>query len=343
MARLLIVTDAWHPQVNGVVRSLVRISEELFARGMDVRFLTPDAFWTMPMPTYPEIRLSLARMGAVAAFITEQAPDHIHIATEGPLGLLARLHCVARRLAFTTSYHTRFPEYLAARLPVPEEWSYGFLRWFHAAAERTLVPTPGAMADLAGRGFANLSIWSRGVDHARFAPGPKTWFTDLPGPHLVNVGRVAVEKNVEAFLQLDVPGTKIVVGDGPQRAELEARHPEAVFLGQRVGHELVGIYRSADVFVFPSKTDTFGNVMIEAMACGTPVAAYPVMGPIDVIGDSAAGVLDEDLAAAVRRAQTLSRAAVRRHAETFTWSASTDQFLRALVPAVPAALREAVA
>ncbi|WP_404403181.1 glycosyltransferase family 4 protein [Pelagibacterium halotolerans] len=333
MTKLLIVTDAWHPQVNGVVRSLARIGEELRIRGMEVHYLTPERFWTMPLPTYPEIRLSLASLGAVGAQFDEIDPDHIHIATEGPLGHIARRICLWRGLAFSTSYHTRFPEYVAARLPVPAEWSYGYLRRFHGPAAVTMVPTRSVLKDLRRHKFRHLALWSRGVDADRFAPGPKTMFTDLPGPHLVSVGRVAVEKNVSAFLDLDVPGTKIVVGDGPQLEELRRAYPEAVFAGQLEGEALSAAYRSADVFVFPSRTDTFGNVMIEAMASGTPVAAYPVTGPIDVLTDPASGVMDEDLASAVSRALSLSRDAARAHALRFTWANAADQFAGHLVDA----------
>jgi len=334
MTRVLIVTDAWHPQTNGVVRCLDAVGTQLRMRGLEVRYLTPERFWTLPMPTYPEIRLSLAPIGAVADYIAAEAPDHIHIATEGPLGLQARLHCVERGLKFTTSFHTRFPEYVAARVPVPTEWSYAYLRWFHAAAEATLVPTPSVARDLGARGFDNLAVWSRGVDAEQFAPGPKSEFTGLPGPHLLYVGRVAVEKNVRAFLRLDVPGTKIVVGDGPQLEELKRAYPEAVFLGKVHGEALAACYRSADVFVFPSRTDTFGNVMIEALASGVPVAAYPVTGPLDVLTDPACAVLDEDLASAVRRALGLSREAARAHAARFTWARCAEQFLACLVPAM---------
>lgn len=331
MRKVLIVTDAWHPQVNGVVRSLDRVGKELRERGYKVRYLTPEQFWTMPMPTYPEIRLSIASLGAVSAYIHRQRPDHIHIATEGPLGLLARHYCVAQHLTFTTSFHTRFPEYVAARLPVPSEWSYSYLRWFHGGAGATMVPTPSAMADLQARQFQNLTLWTRGVDTEQFSPGPKTWFTDFPGPHLLCVGRVAIEKNVEAFLQLQLEGTKIVVGDGPQLAELRRKYPKAVFLGRRVGAELTDIYRSADAFVFPSRTDTFGNVVIEALACGVPVAAYPVIGPRDILTDPRCGALDMDLAVATRQALQLSRHAARHHGLYFTWERATSQFESNLV------------
>lgn len=332
MSKVLIVTDAWLPQTNGVVRCLEAVGRELVRIGHEVSYLTPEGFWTFPLPTYPEIRLSIVTPPTIAAFVDRQAPDHIHIATEGPLGLIARLICIEQGLAFTSSYHTRFPEYVAARAPIPVEWTYSFLRWFHGAAAATLVPTASMREELQLRAFTGLRTWTRGVDHQRFSPGEKTWFTDLPGPHLLYVGRVSVEKNVETFLRLDVAGTKIVVGDGPSRAELQARYPNARFLGLRTGDELSAIYRSADVLVFPSRTDTFGNVMVEAMASGLPVAAYPVTGPRDVLSDPACAAMDEDLAVAVTRALVLDRAAARAHALTFTWSACAEIFLDTLVP-----------
>jgi glycosyltransferase involved in cell wall biosynthesis len=332
MSSLLIVTDAWRPQTNGVVRCLEAVGAELTAAGMTVHYLTPERYFTIPLPTYPEIGVALVPPGAVDPIIDDLAPDHIHIATEGPLGLMARLACVNKGLNFTTSFHTRFPEYVAARMPVPAEWSYAYLRWFHGAAAATLVPTPSVSAELATRGLRNLVTWSRGVDTTRFSPGPKSAFTDLKGPHLLYVGRVAVEKNVEAFLELAVPGTKIVVGDGPDRKALEAAYPEAVFTGKLSGEALSAHYRSADVFVFPSRTDTFGNVMLEAMASGLPVAAYPVTGPIDVITDPEAGALDKDLGVAVSKALTLSRAAAVRHARRFTWAECAGRMAEVLVP-----------
>ena len=331
--KVLIVTDAWFPQTNGVVRCLESVGNELLTMGHAVSYLTPQGFWTFPLPTYPEIRLSIVTPGTIAAQIAREAPDHIHIATEGPLGLLARFACLDGGMSFTTSYHTRFPEYLAARMPVPSDWTYAFLRWFHAPAAATLVPTASLLDELAGRQFANLKLWTRGVDPSRFSPGPKTAFEGLAGPHLLYVGRVSVEKNIEAFLRLEVPGTKIVVGDGPARAELEARYKDAHFLGLRTGRDLAEIYRSADVFVFPSRTDTFGNVVIEALASGVPVAAYPVTGPKDILTDPRAGALDEDLGIAVRRALTLSRDAAVAHASGFTWRRCAEIFLDVLVPA----------
>ncbi|UJW86672.1 glycosyltransferase family 4 protein [Devosia sp. SL43] len=331
-SRLLIVTDAWRPQINGVVRTLESVGKALADTGMDVQYLTPERFWTLPVPSYPEIRISLASLGAVSRQISAVAPDHIHIATEGPLGLLARQYCIDRRLGFTTSFHTRFPEYVAMRVPVPQDWSYGYLRWFHSAAARTLVPTPSLRDELVARGFQRLGLWSRGVDGGRFRPGPKTRFHDLPGPHLLHVGRVAAEKNIEAFLNLKVAGTKIVVGDGPDCARLMREHPEAVFLGYRHGEELGELYRSADVLVFPSRTDTFGNVITEALSSGTPVAAYPVTGPRDVLSDRKAGALHDDLNVAVARALTLSRDDARAHGEKFTWAASAEQLRSQLEP-----------
>ena len=330
--RILIVTDAWRPQINGVVRTLENLGRELTAWGHSVHFLTPEKFWTLPVPTYPEIRLSLASGRAVARQVEAVGAHHIHIATEGPLGLLARQYCLDHDLAFTTSFHTRFAEYVAMRVPVPAEWSYGYLRWFHAPAARTMVPTPSLRDDLMRRGFGNLSIWSRGVDGERFRPGPKTEFDHLPGPHLLYVGRVAAEKNVEAFLALDLPGTKIVVGDGPDAARLARLYPAVKFLGYRHGEALGAAYRSADVLVFPSLTDTFGNVVTEALASGTPVAAYPVTGPIDVLGDPRAGAMDIDLRAAVLRALTLNRAHARALGEQFTWTRAAGQFLASLEP-----------
>ena len=330
--RLLIVTDAWRPQINGVVRTLESVGKELRRTGMDVQYLTPERFWKLPVPSYPEIRISLASLGAVSRQIDSVIPDHIHIATEGPLGLLTRQYCIDRRLGFTTSFHTRFPEYVAMRVPVPQEWSYGYLRWFHSAAARTLVPTPSLRDDLIARGFVRLGLWTRGVDGERFRPGPKTRFHDLPGPHLLYVGRVAVEKNVEAFLDLHIAGTKIVVGDGPDCARLMREHPDVVFLGYRHGEDLGELYRSADVLVFPSRTDTFGNVITEALASGTPVAAYPVTGPLDVLSDPSAGALDDDLDVAAARALTLDRADARAHGERFTWAASAAQLQSALQP-----------
>jgi glycosyltransferase involved in cell wall biosynthesis len=341
--RILIVTDAWRPQINGVVRTLESVGKILTGAGHTISFVTPEHFWTVPVPSYPEIRISLASRTAVSRHIEAAAPDHIHIATEGPLGLLARHYCLSQGLSFTTSFHTRFPEYLAMRVPVPQEWSYGYLRWFHSAAARTLVPTPSLQTDLLRRGFGHLVLWSRGVDGERFRPGPKTMFGEVPGPHLLYVGRVAAEKNIEAFLALDLPGTKIIAGDGPDRVRLQRLYPGAVFLGYQHGGQLEAAYRSADVLVFPSRTDTFGNVITEALASGTPVAAYPVTGPLDVLSDPKAGSLDVDLGRAVMHALTLRRDDARAHGERFTWEASAAQFLAALEPVYASRLAWAAA
>jgi glycosyltransferase involved in cell wall biosynthesis len=330
--RILIVTDAWHPQVNGVVRTLDRVSQEVRGFGHDVEVLTPDRFRTVPMPSYPEIRLSVTPPGAVAKHISAFAPDHLHIATEGPLGQAARRACLNRGWSFTTSYHTRFPEYVRARLPIPEQWSYAFLRRFHNAGRGTLVATASLRAELAERGFTKLRPWTRGVDSELFHPvdGPPT--LDLPRPIFLSVGRVAVEKNLEAFLSLDLPGTKVVVGEGPAMAHLQARFPKAVFLGKHTGDDLARIYASADVFVFPSVTDTFGIVVLEALASGLPVAAYPVTGPLDVLGGhETAGALDWDLGAAARRALTLSKSAARDLALRHSWHQCARMFIDEMV------------
>ena len=328
--RVLVATDAWHPQVNGVVRSFENVAREAAALGADLTFLAPERFRTLPMPGYPEIRLALASPGAIGRAIDEAQAQHLHIATEGPIGFLARRHALKRGMAFTTSYHTRFPEYLAARLPVPERLTYAWLRRFHNAGAGCMVSTPSLAADLEARGFANLRRWGRGVDLDLYRPDRMFRF-DFEGPILLYVGRVAVEKNIEAFLALDVPGTKVVVGDGPARASLEKRFPEARFLGLKTGEALADCYAAADCFVFPSRTDTFGIVLLEAMASGLPVAAYPVMGPIDAVGP--AGALDEDLAAAVRKALQVPRAVARAHAAQFSWRESARQFLANLTVA----------
>lgn len=326
--RLLIVTDAWKPQVNGVVRSLEYMAEQAPAFGAEVTFLTPQLFRSVPMPSYPEIRLSMVMPGQMTRMIGEIAPTHIHIATEGPLGHAARHVCRRKGLGFTTSYHTRFPEYLAARAPVPESWSYGFLRRFHRDAKAVMVSTPSLERELTGRGFRNILRWTRGVDTELFHPRQKQSM-GLPRPLFLYVGRVSVEKNIEAFLSLDLPGTKVIVGDGPARAELERQYPEAYFLGTCSGVELAQVYASANVFVFPSLTDTFGIVLLEALASGLPVAAFPVTGPLDVIGSSGSsgcGVLDTDLRKAALAALDISRERCRSYGETFTWRESARQF-----------------
>lgn len=327
--RIMIVSDAWEPQVNGVVRTLKMTRRELEALGHEVHVLAPSAFHAMPCPSYPEIDLALATRSQVARHIDAIAPDCLHIATEGPLGWLARSVARRRGWAFTTAYHSRFPEYVHARVRLPLAWSYALLRRFHNAAAHTLAPTPAIVDDLRQRGFARPRLWSRGVDLGLFDPdGPQ-----LPRsaqPVFLYVGRLAVEKRVDAFLELDLPGEKWVAGEGPSRERLQRRFPAARWFGVLDGPSLATLYRSADVMVFPSVTDTFGLVMAEAMACGTPVAAHPVPGPIDVVGRSAGGVLDEDLRSACVRALGLPRGPVRRHAEQYSWARATGQFVAAL-------------
>ncbi len=328
MSSILIVTDAWHPQINGVVRSLERTAEELAKLGVRVEFLSPGDFRTLPCPTYPEIRLSLAHKGMVRKRIEAHGCDHLHIATEGPLGLMAAAIARKDKVPFTTSYHTRFPEYVSARLPIPLSWSYGWLRRFHNAGQGCMVATRSLEDDLRSRGFRNLVRWSRGVDETVFQPYEGSVLPDdLPRPIFMNVGRVAVEKNIEAFLKLDLPGSKVVVGDGPQLESLKRKYPDAHFTGAKVGEDLARHYASADVFVFPSLTDTFGNVLLEALACGVPVAAYPVMGPLDVIGETGAGVLSDDLRQAALDALDVPSDHCRSVALNYTWAASARQFL----------------
>lgn len=324
--RILMVTDAWRPQVNGVVHTLERLSETLKGQGVETEFLTPNIFRTLPLPTYPDIRLALTTPRHVARLIAETKADHIHIVTEGPLGMMARRYCRANGRPFTTSYHTRFPEYLSARLPVPESWAYGWLRDFHNSGQGTLVATQSLADDLAARGFNKLKPWTRGVDIEHFRPTErKIGRGKASSPRLV--GRVAIEKNLPAFLDLDLPGSKVVVGDGPERAKLSARYPGVHFLGHRPSGELAELYASADVFVFPSRTDTFGNVIIEALASGTPVAAYPVTGPIDIIGDGIGGKVSEDLREAALGALEVSRTEARERALRYSWKACADMFM----------------
>jgi glycosyltransferase involved in cell wall biosynthesis len=331
--RIAIVTDAWTPQVNGVVRTLQSVRRELEAMGHKVLVISPDLFRSVPCPTYPEIRLAFARTAAVGRMLAAFGPDAIHLATEGPVCLAARRWCVARRLPFTTAYHTQFPDYVAARTGADPEWIWRYIRWFHQPAEAILASTPTIAASLRAHDLTRVKPWGRGVDGDAFGPnGPRDpLMAALPGPVQLYVGRVAVEKNIEAFLDARHPGAKVVVGDGPARAALARRYPHAHFLGPRSGADLAACYRAADVFVFPSRTDTFGLVMIEALASGVPVAAYPVTGPIDVL-DPSAGAMDEDLDIAIAAALTRPRAACLAHAARFTWAASARQFLAALAP-----------
>jgi len=339
--RLLIVSDAWFPQVNGVVRTLDVLRGELRKDGHQVVMLTPDLFPSVPCPTYPEIRLALAPPGRVARLIQAAQPCAVHIATEGPLGWAARRWCLRRGLPFTSAYHTRFPEYVQARWGIPLGLSYALMRRFHAPAARVMVATASVEADLAARGFPRIGRWSRGVDTTLFRPRPECRgeqgpLAGLPRPIFLSVGRLAVEKNVEAFLSLDLPGSKVVVGDGPQRDGLEKRHPGIIFAGTRSGEDLARHYAAADVFVFPSRTDTFGLVLLEALASGLPVAAFPVAGPRDILAGSAAGILDEDLGRAAIAARDIPAATCRAHAARFSWAASARQFLDNLRPFTPA-------
>ena len=334
--KVMIVTDAWHPQVNGVVRTLLTTKRELEAMGHIVDILSPKEFRTLPCPTYPDIQLSLMPAKPVAKRIFGFAPDALHIATEGPLGLAARRFALKHRLPFTTAYHTRFPEYVTARTGIPLSWTYRFLRWFHAPAQAVMAPTPIVKIDLEAYGFKNVVLWSRGVDLNVFRLQESKRLDSKP-PIFLYVGRVAIEKNVEAFLKLDLPGSKWVAGDGPALAGLRSKYPEVNYLGVLDQPALAEVYASANVFVFPSKTDTFGLVLLEAMACGLPVAAYPVTGPMDVLGDSAAGVMHEDLRVACLAALNIDRATARAHAEHFSWRTATEQFVNHLRPSNPAA------
>jgi glycosyltransferase involved in cell wall biosynthesis len=324
--RLVLVTDAWAPQVNGVVNALEHVTDAMRGWGDELTVIAPNGFRTVPCPTYPEIRLALAHPAGIAALMDKiPASAFIHIATEGPLGILARRYCMARGRPFTTSYHTKFPEYLSARVPVPKSWGYAFMRRFHSAGCGCMVAAPSLREDLSARGFGRLMLWSRGVDTQLFRPRPDADL-GLPRPIFLYVGRVAVEKNIEAFLKLDLPGSKVVVGDGPARAVLERQYPKAHFLGTLKGERLTSTYAAADVFVFPSLTDTFGNVLLEALASGLPVAAFPVTGPNDVVTDPSVGVLDHDLERAACSAHLLPRTAARSFAMRFTWEASARQF-----------------
>jgi glycosyltransferase involved in cell wall biosynthesis len=329
--KIAIVTDAWRPQTNGVVKTLSTTADGLRTLGHDVRVIGPEQFRTFPCPTYPEIRMAWLPYRRLSGLLEDFAPDAIHIATEGTLGAAARRWCLRNRLPFTTSYHTQFPEYVRARVPIPLFVSYAHLRRFHSAAVRTMVATPAMQRLLESRGFRNIVRWTRGVDVSLFKPRDKSYL-DLARPIAMYVGRVAVEKNIEAFLELDLPGVKVVVGDGPARAELEAKYPEAKFVGYKFGEELASHVAAADVFVFPSRTDTFGLVLLEAMACGVPIAAYPVTGPVDVVTKGVTGELDEDLRAATLAALKLDPRQCRAYALANTWETATRQFLAHLAP-----------
>ena len=335
--RIVLATDAWEPQVNGVVRTLTRTIAECRAMGHDVEVIEPSQFKTIPAPTYPEIRLALGAEEEIRERLRAYEPEAVHIATEGPIGIATRRICVEWKLPFTTSYHTKFPEYISARFPVPVQVGYAYMNWFHKPSGRLMVATPTLRDELLDRGFRNVSPWSRGVDTEQFHPdlpriydelGGKDW----PRPFWLNVGRVAVEKNIEAFLETDLPGTKVVVGDGPQLDALKLKHKDAHFLGVKQGEELAACFANADCFVFPSLTDTFGLVILEAMAAGTPVAGFSVPGPRDLIPGSNAGAVNDDLRIACEEAIKCSREATRAYAETYSWRACAEQFINNLEP-----------
>jgi len=352
--RLAVATDAWLPQVNGVVRTLTATVVELDRRGHEVELISPQRFLTVPMPGYASIRLAMAPRFRLRRMLDAFAPDIVHIATEGPIGWAARGWCQARGVPFTTAFHTRFPEYAAVRTGISAERFWPFMRRFHAPSRAVLVSTGSLARELAQRGIVRTAPWTRGIDHWLFRPGGERHpaFADLAGPILLNVGRVSPEKNLAAFLDAEVPGTKVVVGDGPSLEELRRRYPQAVFLGPLSGEALAAAYRSADCFVFPSLTDTFGMVVIEALASGCPVAAFPVTGPIDILGADGrgpagelaapAGALDHDLPLAIARALRLDRKAAASLGARFSWETATDQFLQAIEQSLPSPARELV-
>lgn len=346
--RIALCTDAWHPQVNGVVRTLAATVERVTARGHEVMLVTPNQFFTFALPGYSEIQLAMLPRFRTRRMLHEFDPDIVHIATEGPIGWAARGWCKANGVPFTSAFHTRFPDYAAVRTGLSADHFWPIMRRFHASSHAVLVSTPTLAAELAEHGLTQATPWSRGIDASLFHPGhaPLASLADLPRPIMLNVGRVAVEKNLDAFLAADVPGSKVVVGKGPDLAQLRARYPNAHFLGALSGTALAQAYCSADVFVFPSQTDTFGLVMIEAMACGLPVAAYPVPGPVDIVGPGGlgpdgtlpqpVGALDHDLARAITAALTCDRAATAAHGGSYSWDRATDQFLNALGSAASA-------
>jgi glycosyltransferase involved in cell wall biosynthesis len=342
--KITIATDAWEPQTNGVVTTLKATIETLGQLGHEVRVISPQGLASIPAPSYPEIRLAIAPGFHIAREIKSYRPHAIHIATEGPIGVSMRRYCRRHGLPFTTSYHTRYPEYLNARWPIPLSVSYAWLRRFHGAAARTFVSSNSLRTQLSSKGFRHLHQWQRGVDLQLFRPlnaQLPAELAGLPRPIMAYMGRVAVEKNIDAFLRLQLPGTKLIIGNGPARGALSERHPDALFIGYRFGDELATMLSAADVFVFPSLTDTFGLAMIEALACGVPVAAFPVPGPNDVIEPGVTGVLNEDLAAAIRSALLLDRQVCAERAKAFTWEAATEQFLEGLEP-IPAGARAAL-
>ena len=332
--KIVIVTDAWRPQVNGVVRTYERTHEQLQKLGHQVEFITPLEFRTIPLPSYPDIRLSLFPGRKLRRRLKELKPDAVHIATEGSLGLAARRWCVKRGFPYTTSFHTQFPEYLWMRTRIPLKWSYAAMRWFHGRAAAVMVATPTLHRRLSEHGFKNLVYWSRGVNTELFKPRDKDLLKERR-PIFLYMGRVAIEKNIEAFLKLDLPGTRMVIGSGPDLEMLRGKYPEAVFTGYLENGELARHIAAADVFVFPSRTDTFGLVLIEALASGVPVAAFPVQGPIDIVENGVTGFLDEDLAQAAQAALALSPETCRQTALKYNWEACTQQFLANLNPVRP--------
>jgi glycosyltransferase involved in cell wall biosynthesis len=333
--RIAIVTDAWHPQPNGVVRVLSSLHERLLAISHDLLVISPDSFRTIPCPTYPEIPLAIGAGQGVRERLDRFRPEAVHIATEGPLGWAARRHCMRRGWPFTTAYHTKFPQYLHARTKLPLSWLYGIIRTFHAPSSAAMVPSHSVYEELAEQGFRNLRHWAHGVDTKVFRPQGKGAL-DFPRPISLYVGRVTIDKNLPAFLDLPLDGTKVVVGSGPQRDALIRRYPEAKFIIAKGDAQLSSYFSAADVFVFPSRTDTFGLVMLEALASGVPVAAFPVAGPMDVLSKASpghpVGILDEDLASAAKRALSLSPIDCRAYAELFSWDHVVDQFLNYLAP-----------
>ena len=337
--RVLIATDAWHPQVNGVVRTLTSLAQTARALGVTVEFLTPEGFPGFPLPTYPGLRLALPRPRQIAQRIEAAKPDAIHIATEGPVGYMVQRYCRGHGRPLTTSYTTRFPEYISARAPIPQAWTYAALWRFHAAAAVTMVATQSLMTELGQRGFLNLAMWTRGVDTNLFRPD-RAIELGFARPIFLTMGRLAVEKNLEAFLSLDLPGTKVVIGNGPQEMALKRRFPEAKFLGLLENVALAAHLAAADVFVFPSRTDTFGVVQLEALACGVPVAAFPVTGPKDVIGGQPVGVLNEDLRVACLEALQISREGCRAFALSRSWESSARQFIAHVQNAATSMLRK---
>ena len=331
--KIAFITDAWHPQINGVVTTIQNTCSALERTGHEIKLITPDKFKTIPCPSYPSIRLALACYRKLSRQLDQFNPQRIHIATEGPLGIAARRFCLKRNLAFTTSFHTLFAEYVNLRFKIPLSWGYGFLRWFHAPAKKVMVATSSVESDLRARGFKNCLVrWSRGVDPDFYYPRDKA-FLSLPRPISMFVGRVAIEKNIDAFLSLNIPGTKIVVGDGPQMKELKANFPKTVFVGFLSGEPLAKHIAAADVLVFPSLTDTFGIVMLDALASGIPVAAFPVIGPMDVITNDKVGKLDENLKKAITEALQLDAQDCRNYALSYSWAKCTEQFFNNLVPA----------